>query len=147
MDPSDAPLPAPAPDRDDVFARIQACIAESLAVDASRVRLESRLLGDLAAGSLDFLEMIFAFEAEFSITLQDGPLDRLLRTDYEEGDLTADGCLPDADLAALERWLPALREAEDRRHIAPRQLFDFITVESLVMVVEKQLALAADGPA
>jgi len=46
--------------------RVQAVVAEKLSVDASEVIPEASFMEDLNADSLDLVELIMAFEEEFS---------------------------------------------------------------------------------
>lgn len=46
-------------------------IAEKLDVDASKITMETRLVEDLGADSIDVVEMVMAFEDEFNISLPD----------------------------------------------------------------------------
>ncbi len=51
--------------------KLIALIADKLGKDVSTVKLESRLVEDLGADSLDIVEMMLAFEDEFGIALPD----------------------------------------------------------------------------
>jgi acyl carrier protein len=49
-----------------VFERVQTVVADKLSVDSSEVVLEASFTEDLNADSLDLVELIMAFEEEFS---------------------------------------------------------------------------------
>ena len=49
-----------------IFERVQEVVAEKLSVDESEVVLEASFTEDLNADSLDLVELIMAFEEEFS---------------------------------------------------------------------------------
>lgn len=51
--------------------KIIGLIAEKLGKKADEIKLESRLIEDLGADSLDIVELIMAFEDEFNISLPD----------------------------------------------------------------------------
>ena len=51
--------------------KIIGLIAEKLGKNADEIKLESRLIEDLGADSLDIVELIMAFEDEFNISLPD----------------------------------------------------------------------------
>ncbi len=56
-----------------ILERVQGVVAEKLSVDESEVALEASFTEDLNADSLDLVELIMAFEEEFStngITLE-----------------------------------------------------------------------------
>ena len=56
-----------------IFERVQEVVAEKLSVDESEVVLEASFTEDLNADSLDLVELIMAFEEEFST--EDSPLE------------------------------------------------------------------------
>lgn len=52
-------------------------ISEKLNKKKEDIKLESRLVEDLGADSLDFVELIMAFEDEFNVTLPDEEVSKL----------------------------------------------------------------------
>lgn len=56
-----------------IMERVQAVVAEKLSVDGSEVTPEASFMEDLNADSLDLVELIMAFEEEFST--DDSPLE------------------------------------------------------------------------
>ena len=54
-----------------VFEKIRAIIVEQLSVDESLVTLETNLMKDLEADSLDAVEIIMAIEEEYEIEIPD----------------------------------------------------------------------------
>lgn len=52
-------------------------ISEKLSKNKDEIKMESRLVEDLGADSLDFVELIMAFEDEFNITLPDDDVSKL----------------------------------------------------------------------
>ncbi len=53
------------------YEKIQGIISELLGVDKSKVTMEARFREDLEADSLDLVELIMAFEEEFSQEISD----------------------------------------------------------------------------
>ena len=49
-----------------LFERVQAMVADKLGVEESEVTVEASFMEDLNADSLDLVELIMAFEEEFS---------------------------------------------------------------------------------
>lgn len=56
---------------DEVESKITEIIAESLRVDKSKITLQSRLVEDLGADSLDQVEIVMAIDAAFGIDTSD----------------------------------------------------------------------------
>src|SRR5258708_5103744 len=75
--------PTDVPDQQEIFSAIQACLADSLALRPDEVEMESRLIEDLGADSLDFVDIIFSLERQFSIKLKSAEVDSLLRADFD----------------------------------------------------------------
>lgn len=55
----------------DIVTRVTAVISEVLALDESRIKLESRLIEDLGATSLDLVQLLWTLEEEFGATIPD----------------------------------------------------------------------------
>ena len=65
----------------ETFDTIQACVADSLALDLDEVTLTSRLSPDLGADSLDLVDMIFMLEKAFGVKIREGELSFLSKLD------------------------------------------------------------------
>lgn len=72
-----------------VESRVKAIIAEQLGISEEDVQLESRLMEDLGADSLDKVELIMAIEAEFEIEISDEEADGMHTIHDVVGYLTA----------------------------------------------------------
>jgi len=51
------------------FEKIQALLAEQLRIDASKITLESNIVSDLKADSLELAEMLINVETEYKIEI------------------------------------------------------------------------------
>ena len=61
-----------------MFEKIAQGIAEQLGVDAGNIKMESRLVDDLKADSLDIVELIMNLEQEYDIQVEDDSLEKLV---------------------------------------------------------------------
>ena len=50
-----------------VYPKVREIIADVLVIEEDEISLNSRLIADLGAESIDFLDLIFQLEKEFSI--------------------------------------------------------------------------------
>lgn len=125
--------------REDTLERMRRVVADSLAVKPSDIAPSSRLVDDLGADSLDFLDITFSIEREFSVKLRDSDLDFLSRLDFSSPEVMRDGRLLPATLDRVRPWLPRLQELPDPDAITPGQLFSAIDIEALCGVVERKL--------
>jgi len=61
----------------DTFGKVQAIIVEQLGVDVHEVTMEASITEDLGADSLDQVELVMAFETEFSIDIPDEEAEKI----------------------------------------------------------------------
>ena len=123
----------------EVLSGVRECLAESLALPPNDIRPESRLIDDLGADSLDFLDILFSLEQRFALKLRSMDLDALLRVDLSAEKLVEKRYIPREEVDRMAQWLPALAAAPDRDRVTPRTLYSYLTVESLVILVENKM--------
>ncbi len=129
---STAATPTHPPVRDAVFEAVRACVAESLMVEPEQVARSSRLVDDLGADSLDFVDIV-------DVQVRGSEFEWLTRLDFSSPEVMQGGFLTDAVVARLGTWLPALSTVEDHAKITPRMLFSLITVEAMCLVAQRRL--------
>ena len=98
--------------KEEVFSKVQSALVDALGVDEDEVTPEARLVGDLGAESIDFLDIVFRLEKAFDIKIPRGelfPEDILTSAQYvQNGRLTPEGMeqlkarMPFADLTNFE---------------------------------------------
>ncbi|HJD00581.1 acyl carrier protein [Candidatus Arthromitus sp. SFB-turkey] len=54
-----------------MFEKVKAIIAEKLNVDQDEIKLESSIVDDLGADSIDLIELIMNLEEEYGISISD----------------------------------------------------------------------------
>jgi acyl carrier protein len=118
---------------------IRNAIAECLACDEAEVRPESRLVTDLGADSLDFIDLIFTLEKRFGVRIRENDLSMMTRPDIsiQAGGASAEYLTPEA-VSRLLPWLPELAAFPDLSRVRPVQILPLITVESLWRLVEQK---------
>jgi acyl carrier protein len=97
--------------QEEVFSKVQRALVDALGVDEEEVTPGARLVGDLGAESIDFLDIVFRLEKAFDIKIPRGelfPEDILTNAQYvQNGKVTAEGLvqlkqrMPFADLTAF----------------------------------------------
>jgi acyl carrier protein len=126
-----------------VLEEVRGSIADSLAVPREQITLESRLVDDLGADSLDLVDIVFTLERKFQINVRETEFNFLTRLDFSSPEVMSGGFLTADIVDQLEGWLSLISEVPDRTQITPRQLFGMITVESICIVVERRLPVAS----
>ncbi len=122
---------------DEVFSKVKEVLVDALGVDDDEVTAAARLVGDLGAESIDFLDIVFRLEKAFGIKIQQGemfPENVLSDSRYvKDGQVTDDGMaelrlrLPHANLEAFDK---------DRR---VEEFPNVFTVEAVVKFVQKKI--------
>ena len=124
--------------REEIFNRVKEVLVEALGVDDDEVSETATLSGDLGAESIDYLDIVFRLERDFSIKIPRGELfpdDLLNNPEYvESGKFTAVG------LQKLEEAMPHadLSGFADDPDVSRMQ--EFFTVGTSVNYVERKLA-------
>jgi acyl carrier protein len=111
------------------------CLGNSLAISTDEIKPTTFLIKDLGVDSLDILDISFSLEKEFNIKLRGTSLDDLLKMDFTPN---ASGLLSETELKKFRTWMPAL-STHPTSEIKPVELFNFITVESLILLIQQQL--------
>lgn len=62
---------------DPVFESVKGILVEQLGVEGDTISLESSLIDDLNADSLDMVELVMAMEQEFGISIPDEEAERI----------------------------------------------------------------------
>ena len=118
------------PDANEVLARVTKVLVQSLGVEEDDVIPSATLQGDLGAESIDFLDIMFRVEREFSIKIE---RNELFPAPISPDDPTfaRDGRLTDKGLTALRLRMPYanFRDLEFDRRL--NRIDDLITVELL----------------
>lgn len=74
------------------FDDVKSVVMEQLSVDGDSVKLESKIIEDLGADSLDVVELIMALEEKFGVEIPDGDAEKLIKIEdvvnYIDGHLS-----------------------------------------------------------
>lgn len=116
------------------------CVANSLALDVTTVTSQSRLLLDLNADSLDFMDIMFQLEDHFGIKLQKEDLDLLDWLDEPREQATVDGLLTVRAKQQLQYWMPQLPLNQNLR---PADLGNYLTIETMALIVRHAMNTTA----
>src|SRR6266851_2783997 len=88
-----------------VFPKVGATIADALACDAERVKLDASLINDLGAESIDFLDIVFRLERAFKVKIPRGKIVEDARGTLSEADFEKGGVVTDAGVERLRNFL------------------------------------------
>lgn len=117
---------------------VRKVVAESLGRKLDEVRIDSVLMGDLGAESLDFLDIVFRLERDFGIEITRGEMERASRGDMSQDEFAPGGVISEAGLARLKELMP---EASDRIKpgLRPSTILTLFSVQTFAnMVIGKR---------
>ncbi len=127
------PVSNPLRGRSELVADIRSILAERLFCDLQNVTLGSRLIGDLGVDSLDFIDLQFVLEDRLGIRFRKGEF-----FDVTQDWVTKDGHMMPEAMERFAEFMPALRNGSEP--VPLNSFFEEITVETLVLIVERSLA-------
>ena len=95
-----------------LFEGVCACIRQTLEEDLPEIRESDRLIADLGADSLDFLDLIFRIEERFNVQVNPRDLER--RTQQALGDtpMIVNERYTEAAIAEFRKAMPEVPENE-----------------------------------
>src|SRR5689334_25441572 len=97
------------PTNADIHEAVRVIVAESLGRSLEDVRLDSVLMAELGAESLDFLDIVFRLERDFSIEITRGEMEKASRGDMSQEEFAPGGVVSEAGLARLRELMPEAR--------------------------------------
>lgn len=118
------------------FDRVQQVLVDALGVDEEEVKGDATIMGDLGAESIDFLDIIFRLQREFSISIPRG--DIFPENVLSDPQFVSGGRISERGLAELKRRIPWL---DDKRIAQNPNVQDFFTVDSICAYIDSKLAL------
>jgi len=123
--------------RDEIFIKVQEVLIDALGVDDDEVTPESKLVGDLGAESIDFLDISFRLEKAFSIKIDQNEMwpESVLNDEA----YVKSGKVTDEGMAKLKELLP---HADLTEFDSSRSVTDFsnvFTVDAMVNFVERRV--------
>ena len=107
----------------EIFERLLPLIEEVTAVPQEKIRMESILMQDLGAESLDLLDLSFLIDETFGVTLEPDDFEKRVRGRLPDGVYEKNGFLTEDALLVLRQVLPEvpaelLSAAAGRRGVA-----------------------------
>ncbi len=128
--------------RDEILEKTRGVLMEALVVDAEEVTPQASLTADLQAESIDFLDIVFRLEKEFStpdkpFKIEQGELfpDNLL----ENPDWVTDGKFTDTGMTMLKERMPHVDFSDFEQDRDLEKVGATITVSAMVDFVERKL--------
>jgi acyl carrier protein len=129
-----------------VFPKVAETVADAIGCEAEKVKLDSSLINDLGAESIDFVDIIFRLQKQFKVKIPRGKIVEEARGSLSEAEFEKAGVVSDAGVARLRAFLD---EVPAERFKSPLNVADIprlFTVETFCkLVIRQQRAAAAAG--
>lgn len=94
-----------------VWVKVQDAFAAALGLEEDEIELDSKLIEDLGAESLDFLDIVYRLERAFDIKIPRGGIESSAQEEAG-GTYEVDGILTDEGLSALKQLMPEVPQEE-----------------------------------
>ncbi len=127
-------------DNNQVFDEVRAIILEALGVDENEGDLKTRLIEELDAESLDFLDIVFRLERSFGIKIPRGEIERNARGGLSDEEFEDNGMVTPEGLEALQRVMPEVDPIYFKDGLAVRDIPRLFTVETFYNIILAKLA-------
>jgi acyl carrier protein len=127
-------------DEAEVLAALTPLVVEVTRADPSEIHMESCLMTDLGAASLDLLDLSFLIEERFGIRLEADEFTRQVRASVPGGVFEHDGYFTTDGLAALRRFLPEVPAQKLAGPLRQTEIPLVLTVGVFVHLVQRKLA-------
>ena len=131
----------------EIFAELKPLLVEVLGVAPEKIRLESVLVSDLGAESIDLLDLSFRIEEKFAVRIEANEMEREAIKRLPDGVYEKDGYLTDAAIGEIRKSLPELDPGKFPKGLRKMDLPSLLTVSFFVQLVERKLAAKAEGGA
>jgi acyl carrier protein len=126
------------PTAEEIYAKVRETLVDALGVDDDEVTPEATLVGDLGAESIDFLDIVFRLEKNFSIKIPRGELfPESLAADQN---LVKDGVVTEAGIAELRKRMPHADVDKFAKDPNVENIQELFTVQMIVKFLQKKLA-------
>lgn len=118
-----------------VYPKVREIIADVLVIDEEDIALNNRLIADLGAESIDFLDLVFQLEKEFNIKIPRGQLEKNARGELTEEEFEKGGVLTDKGLVALKNYLAEVPADYFHPNLKVNEIPTLFTVETFCKLI------------
>ena len=123
-----------------VFNRLLPLVQEVTGAKEGQVRMESGLMEDLGAESLDLLDLSFLIEETFDVTIAVDEFERRATDRMSDGVYERDGLLTEEGVAELRKALPEVPPEKIQPGMPKITVPKILTVGVFVHLIQRKLA-------
>jgi acyl carrier protein len=131
---------------DAVYPKVAEVIADALGVEVSEVKLDSSLIEDLDAESIDFLDLVFRLERAFKVKIPRGKIVEDARGSLTEAEFEQKGVITEAGLVQLKSFLSEVPADRFKTPLKAAEIPRLFTPETFCKVVLRAQKAAPAAP-
>src|SRR5512145_177999 len=124
----------------EIFQQLTVLLREVLGVSPDAIHMESVLVRDLGAESIDLLDLSFRIEDKFKVTIEANEIEREAKRRLPDGVYEQGGFLTEAALAEIRAALPEIDQSRLVMGLRKSELPSLLTVAFFVRLVARKLA-------
>jgi len=128
-----------------IWEKVRTAFAEALGLDEDEVAYDARVIGDLGAESLDFLDIAFRLERAFDIKIPRGGIEKTAQTGMGDEPYEVAGVLTPLALEKLAEAMPEIPREEFREGLRTSEVATLFRVATFYNLVIHLLAEKARG--
>jgi len=129
----------------EIFEQLKPLLTEVLGVPAESLRMESVLVADLGAESIDLLDLSFRIEESFQLTIEANEIEREAKKRIPSGIFEKDGFLTEEALAEIRAFVPELDPSKLVKGLRKSQIPSLLTVSFFVHLIARKLEAQEKG--
>ena len=126
-----------------VHPKVSQVICEALGRDAAELELSARLIDDLGAESIDYLDILFRLERTFGVKIPRGQITKEARGALSEEEFQQGGVLTPAGLERLRGYLSEVPAERFKPGLKVGEIPMLFTVETFCRLVLRALERSA----
>jgi len=122
-----------------VLPKVARAIADALAREPEECRLDSRLIIDLGAESIDLLDIVFRLERSFKIKIPRNQIIKEAQGQLTDEEFERKGVITDAGRARLQKYLSEVPPSEYPPVLRVEEVPRLFNVETFCRIVARAL--------
>src|SRR5512140_3610746 len=123
-----------------IFEQLRPLIRETTGAREEQITMQTGLMEDIGAESLDLLDLCFLIEEKFGITIEADEFERHAKQRLPDGVYEQNGLLTDEALAVLREALPEVPAQKLQPGLKKMELPMVLNVAVFVHVIQRKLA-------
>ena len=119
-----------------IWTKVQDAFAAALGLEEDEIELDSKLIEELGAESLDFLDIVYRLERAFDIKIPRGGVESQAREGLEDGVIyEEEGVLTAAGIDKLAEAMPEVPRSEFREGLKTSEIPTLFRVATFYRIV------------